>query len=245
VTENTKALLKQWVPLLIIAAFWVVIVGGQVIKGQFTTLGVIAGSCVVAWLGYKCMLYVLSKRYRSPTPDKLLSFTRASGKVASNRALSAYSNATVVAFWGQYDRSREFLSEISWSELTPMYQGFEKSVLAMLALWEQRDYQAAAGLAREAFSLCYTNPAFPGVKQSREALVALVDVCDLLAGDENPDILARLELRSRHKLAPARMVPAWALATYYTRKGDRVGAEKYANIVRTAGPYCTPLLDFS
>jgi hypothetical protein len=126
-----------------------------------------------------------------------------------------------------------------------MYQGFEKSALAMLALWEQRDYKSATGLAREAFSLCYASPAFPGVKRSREALVALVDVCGLLSGDENPDILARLEPRSRHKLAPARMVSAWALATHYTRKGDLASAERYANIVRAAGPYCTPLLDFS
>lgn len=180
--------------------------------------------------------------FQERNPDRAIAdYHTSMSRVPNGKAMAAYLSGFAAVLYGQFDRAREELAAVNWASFPPMYQGCETSVHSLLAIFEARDYRRALSLAQEARELCDVSDAFPGSKAGKASLQANIDVCELLSGNCNPELLDRLS-RSVKKLpgvAPA--VPAWALAVYYRKLGQDAVAEEYLAVVRRFAPHCVCL----
>lgn len=219
---------------------------GAILRGDRYVAYVVGASLVLSggliWYGK----YKVSSLLRSPTSEPAVRYYRKkmSGLPHGN-AFIAYMSALVLTFYGDFDQARDELSKVSWSGLPPMYEGFQVHVLAVLAVLQERNYVKASELAVESRDLCSVSKAFPGNTQSRRALDALVDACELLAGRAGDETVARLDEAIKKLPHLAVLIPAWTLARHYRFLGDEGRAASYAAIVQKFAPHCGPLNETS
>jgi tetratricopeptide (TPR) repeat protein len=182
--------------------------------------------------------------FRETTPDRAIAYYDSSMRqIPNGKAMAAYLSGFAAVHYGQFDRAREELAAVNWTHLPPMYQGFETSVHALLAIFEARDYSRALSLAQEARDLCGVSSAFPGSKASRAALESYVDVCELLMGQTSSELLDRLRAAVINLPGISPALPAWALAVYYQKQGQDAVAAEYLAVVRRLVPHCACLND--
>jgi hypothetical protein len=245
-TEGTKFLLKQWIPAIAMVGVMAFVIVSGVAGGGVWILVVAVGGMVfyflVTWQARKKG----QRLYQEPSPEALIAYFNATVTKAPNgKALAAFCCAQAATLYGQFDRAREELAAVSWESQEPLYQAFRDHVFSLLALFEKKDYSAAASIGREALEVAAMPSIFPGAAQSRAAFETVVEVSDLLAGQVSEKALAKLELRAKNLPAPLSALPAWALAKYYINNGHPEAAASWQRIVFTVTPHCAPLNDFT
>jgi hypothetical protein len=244
--QNAVHLLKIYVPagLLIIALAAGAIyraVQGDPVALIGVTFGLALSGVVFIWARYKRMAL-----FRESSPDSAIQFYhRRFNRTPNGIALAAYMSAYAATLYGQYDRAREELCAIRWTNLPPLYQGFETHIHALLALFQMRNVANAMDLALEAKNFCTVDLGLPGAKTSTEAFDALILSCRAIQGESSPQAVAKLD-RAIQKLpgvAPA--IPAWAMAVRLRAAGLPGEAAKYERVVDQLTPHCAPLHQFN
>src|SRR3954463_11111707 len=146
--RNTVHLLRlYYVPAAIVFALLAWMLGCSVQQGSY--LAPIAISVSLAFsIG---LIYFgrrrVSRLYLQPNPYVIAEFYRKSMRTASNgAAMAAYCSALAFTLYGQFESARAELAPVDWDELPPMYQGFERCALSLIALFEVKDYGQALAL---------------------------------------------------------------------------------------------------
>jgi len=211
----------------------------------------VPGVAILISLGFTLALFYFMRRrifrlYLQPNPYVIADFYRKSMRRAPNgTAMAAYCSALAFTLYGQYESARAELAPVDWFSLPPLYQGFERCSLSLIALFEVRDYEQALALSEQGRELCAVSELFPGSKQAKVFFDTNIAVNKLLMGEATPNLLEQLEKSVAQLQNIWRAFPAWALAVHYGRIGNLEKAESYKVIVRTLVPHCKPLNDFN
>jgi hypothetical protein len=244
--ENSKYLLRLYVPAL--GMFGVVLWGvtrSTAAGTYWPVIGVLASSIFCIGLIYFVRRRVL-RLYLQPNPYSIAAYYRKSIRNTSNGpAMAAYCSAFAFILYGQFESARAELAPVDWSALPPMYQGFERYALSLMALFEVRDYERSLTLAGEARDLCSVSGVFPGSALGQLHFETNIAAVRLVKGEISEELVRQVEssIPKLKNIGPA--LPAWALAVHYRRSGEPEKAEQYVAIVRRLVPYCKPLNDFS
>ena len=249
--QNTKHLLRLYVPGIIAFGFlgWMLISLLQNGTDNFTSL-TLSISFAFA-LGLICFLRWrvrgrILQLYRQPNPFTIAEFYRKSMRSTKNgTAMAAYCSALAFTLYGHFESARAELAPIDWEALPPLYQGFERYSLSLIALFEIRNHAKALALGREAREMCLVSDVFPGSKESQAYFDTNISINRLLIGESAPELIAELESRIAELQSIWPAFPAWALAIHYGGAGDTERTEKYKAIVRGLVPYCKSLNDFN
>lgn len=242
VQSNNKHLLGYWAAALVLIGLLLFGLIAAVRRGDYVPVFGAGGSLIfVVGLAFYTK-YKVSSLFRSPTAKPAVEYYKKKmSKVPNGQGMATYSSALALAFYGDFDAARDELSAVQWSGLPPIYEGFQMHALAVLAILQEKNYRKAHELAVEARDLCSASKTLPGVSQSRRALDAMVDACELLDGYGTDQTATRLGEAARKLPNQAALIPAWALARYYRRVGDEGRASGYAAMVQKLAPYCGPL----
>jgi hypothetical protein len=244
--NNTKSLLQPWALALTLGSLSVFGLAAAVVRGEYL-FPVIA----IAFVTLLLLLMWRSKRqavrfFQDGTPDRAVAhYYRSMSRVQNGPALAAYMCGLTFSFYGEYDKAREELARVSWTNIPPMYDGFRTYVLSIVALLEEKDFRKALDLAIEARELCRASALLPGAATSKRALDAHVLACELLAMPANKDTVLALEKALRTLSGVAPVMPAWSLRQYYNRIGDKQSATAHMAILKRLVPNCRPLMSDS
>ncbi|MDE3196939.1 MAG: hypothetical protein KGN84_11380 [Acidobacteriota bacterium] len=222
---------------IIAGLFLAVIVAGlvgSVKNGNYIVISIVFTAIAIAVLVMMFGHYRVRVMLRDRTPDRIIQhYHRSVRRIPHADAAAAYLAALAAAFFGQFDRARAELELVNWDAATPVYRGHRLYVLALLATLEETNYTKALQLAAQAREL-----------ESREpsgGLQALDDVIHLVAGEPDPEVIARLEkvAKRQHGMMPG--MCAWALAVHYKRSGQPEKASDYKDLLRMSVPHSAPL----
>ena len=242
VDKNAIHLLRLWAIAVFFGGLTLFGVIHAVMRGEY-----LVPSIVVLVLVFVILQFWYSRRkrlllFRNVTSDQAVSYYhRNKSKLPITRASVAYMSALALAFYGEFDKARDELSQIPWNTLPPLYQGFRIHVLTVTAVLERKDYRTALDLAIETRELSRSYSAFPGSKKSRVAMDALVDATEVLGERGNDELIGRLETAVNSLPPLAILIPALALARHYSLQGDEQKALKYRAMISRVAPHCGPM----
>jgi hypothetical protein len=240
---NTEHLLKAYGAAGLVTVLLLLLLGVAIAQGEYVVASIVplalAAGLLISWHTKRRLLLL----FRDSTPDRACAFYHSKMRLLPNGpALIAYSSAIACAYYGEFAAAREELSVVpGWEGLPPLYQGLRQHALAVVALLEDKDYALARRLSLESIELCRVSVRFPGSQQSRATLEATVAVCDLLSGQGDERTVVTLERAARTLPGVVPALPAWALASYYHRKGQPEASLPFQAIVRGLVPKCWPL----
>jgi hypothetical protein len=229
---------KSFVRLLVVAGLFaaVVIAGliGSLRTGNYVVVPIVFTALGVAVVAVMASQYRVRLMLRDRSPDRLIAhYHQTTRRIPNADAAAAYLSAIAALFFGQFDRAHDELNAVNWADKPAMYRGHRKYVLALLALFEEKDNARALNLAAEARELEGQDPA--------GGLQRIDDVIQTIASEPADEVIARMEktARKQHGIVPA--MCAWALALYYNRKGLTDKAADFKQLVKIAAPHSAPL----
>ena len=222
--KDTNHLLRQYGIALFFGGLTLFGLIASILRGEYRIPSVVALVLLLVLGQVWFTKRKVAALFRNPTAEQAVAYYRGTvSKLPNGRAFSAYMSGLALALYGEFDKARDELSQVSWSGLPPMYEGFRTHVLTVIAILQEKNCQKASELAAETRDLCSTDPAVPGGNQSRDASLSRLDN----AVRSLPDL--------------AKLIPAWALARYYSAQGDAQRAATYSAVVKKIAPHCAPL----
>jgi hypothetical protein len=214
-------------------------VAGNVARGNYLAIPVIVCALVLAfaaiWFGFWINQQRIRLMFRDRTPDRLIAnyhatLLRAKTRgIANADAAAAHLCALAATIYGQFDRAREELAKVNWDKAPAMYQGHRLHVLALIAILENQDADAALQLAAEASALEQTEAA--------GSLPVLHDAIQVAAGAADEAVVKRTEQGAGRKSGALPAICDWALWLHFYRLGRTADADRYRERLRAAAPY--------
>jgi hypothetical protein len=234
---------KQLVLIAVAAAMFVALmvtgVAGNVARGNYLAIPVILSALVVAfagiWLGFWINQQRIRLMFRDKTPDRVIANYHATLLRAKSRgiahadAATAHLSALAATIYGQFDRAREELANVDWDKAPAMYQGHRLHVLALIAILEKQDAEAALQLAARASALEQTD--------ATGSPALLHDAIEVAAGAGDAASVKRTEQGAGRKSGALPAICDWALWLHFYRLGQSADADRYRERLRGAAPY--------
>jgi hypothetical protein len=224
---------------ILFTAVMVTGVAGNVARGNYLAIPVILCALVLAfagiWLGFWINQQRVRLMFRDRTPDRVIANYHATLLRAKSRgiahadAATAHLSALAAAIYGQFDRAREELAAVDWDKAPAVYRGHRLHVLALIAMLEGQDADAALHLNAKATALEQTEAAGP--------VSLLHDAIQVAAGAADEAALKRTEQGAGRKSGALPAVCDWALWLHFYRLGQSADADKYRERLRAAAPY--------
>jgi hypothetical protein len=238
-TSGKKQLSLIALAAILFTAVMVTGVAGNVSHGNYLAIPVIVLALLLAfagiWLGFWINQQRVRLMFRDRTPDRVIANYHATLLRAKSRgiahadAAAAHLSALAAAIYGQFDRAREELSTVDWDKAPAMYQGHRLHVLALIAILEEQDADAALRLNGKASALEQTGAA--------GSVPLLHDAIQVAAGAASEAELKRTEQGAGRKSGALPAICDWALWLHFYRLGQSVDADKYRERLRAAAPY--------
>ncbi len=204
---------------------------GNVRAGNYVAIPMVFTALAICGLAIATKHYQVQYMLRDATPDRIIEhYHHGSRRLPQGKAAAAYLSGLAATFFGQFDRAREELQKVDWSQASAMYRGHRLYVLALLAVLEETDYAKAIRLADEALEL---------EKQERAGgLQVLDDVVRLVAGPGEPaeELLKRVDFTARKRRGLMPGMCAWALGVHYKRRNEPEKSEEYKELLRMSVP---------
>ncbi len=234
---------KQWILIalaaVLFAAVMVTGVAGNVAHGNYLAIPVILSALVLAfagiWLGFWINQQRIRLMFRDRTPDRVIANYHATLLRAKSRgiahadAAAAHLSALAATIYGQFDRAREELAKVDWDKAPAMYQSHRLHVLALIAILEKQDAEAALQLNAKASALEQTEAA--------GSVPLLHDAIEVAAGSADEAAVKRTELGAGRKSGALPAICDWALWLHFYRLGQSADADRYRERLRAAAPY--------
>src|SRR5579883_1625416 len=165
---NTKHLLKLWGIAILFGGFTLFGFVAAIIRGDYgVVISVLAALVLIMAVRWWAKRKLLSL-YQQPSADAAIDYYHKLAKknqIPVTQAALAYGAALAAVLFGEFERARVEIADIP--DDLPMYEGFKASVLSLIVLLKEKDYQRAALLARDARNLCEASANLPGAKTSR------------------------------------------------------------------------------
>lgn len=233
---------KRAIAMAIVGGVFAVIlaagIAGNVVRGNYLAIPiaflVLLFAVTVIWVSIWFNQRRILNLFRQPTPDKLIehyhsSMLRAQARKLPNAdAAAADLAALAAAVYGQYDRAREEMARAEWSHASAMYRARRLDTLALIALLEDRDNEAAVRLAGEA-------------REVDSSPMPLRDAVLIAAGEGDEAGIKRAQLASGRGAGAVAALSAWALSLYCRRNGQAAEAERYLKLAEAAAPHLSAL----
>jgi tetratricopeptide (TPR) repeat protein len=247
--SNRAHLLKMWAVVGVLCSLLLFAMVAAVVRGSY--LVPVLGLMVLP--GFFILQRVNAWRLRRllghSDPDRILRYLvhqlRGFKWVPHGDCLRAGTLAGAAATMGEFDRARSEMAGVDWEGRPPLYQGLRDSIMALLALLEERDPGKALALARSGRSLADVPRAFPGEGRSRASLDALVAAAEMLSGEDRPELVTALKAMARQLPEAQRALPACALSVHYARRGDSAQAQQFRNQLIDVAPNARPLIELA
>jgi hypothetical protein len=214
-------------------------VAGNVARGNYMAIPVILSALVLAfgaiWFGFWLNQQRIRLMFRDKTPDRVIAnyhatLLRAKARgIANADAAAAHLCALAATIYGQFDRAREELAAVDWDKAPAMYQGHRLHVLALIAILEKQDAEAALQLAAKASALEHTDPA-GSLPLLHDAILVAADAAD-------EALVSRTEQGAGRKAGALPAICNWALWLHFYRLGRTADADRYRERLRAAAPY--------
>jgi hypothetical protein len=237
--SGKKQLVLIALAAVMFTALMVTGVAGNVARGNYMAIPVILAALVLAfagiWFGFWINQQRIRLMFRDKTPDRVISNYHATLLRAKSRgiahadAAAAHLSALAATIYGQFDRAREELAAVDWEKAPAMYQGHRLHVLALIAILEKQDADAALQLAAKASVLEQTEAA--------GSLSVLHDAIQVAAGAADGAAVKRTEQGAGRKSGALPAICDWALWLHFYRLGQSADADKYRERLRSAAPY--------
>lgn len=181
-----------------------------------------------------------------PTPEPLLAVVERSARLMrrlpDGDALAAQARAFAWALYGRGPEAFRAISEVSWGARAPLIHAVGLSAEAVTEALCRRDAPRALELAQRARALASLSARLPGAAQTARYHETCVGLCEVLAGVETPEGVARLEESAEDpRFPPLQLVAAYALAIARERSGDGERAARLRAFLRATAPHCAPL----
>jgi tetratricopeptide (TPR) repeat protein len=249
-TDSNRAhLLKMWA---VVGALWAFLLAGLVaaiVRGTYfvPVVALMALPAIFALIRFN--QWRLRRLFCRGDADRILKYLahqlRGFKWMPHGECTRAGTLAGAAAIMGEFQRARTELGAANWEGRPSVYLGIRDSVMALLALLEERDPAKALALARSARNLADMPGAFPGAERSRASLDAMVAAAEVLAGANQTELLAAVENMARQLPQAQRAVPACALSVYYAKQGDSVRAQQYRKQLTEVAPHARALMDLA
>jgi len=237
--SGKKQLTLIAIAAVLFTAVMVTGIAGNVAHGNYLAIPVILSALLLTfaaiWLGFWINQQRVRLMFRDKTPDRVIanyhaSLLRAKARgIANADAAAAHLCALAAIIYGQFDRARKELADVDWEKTPATYQAQRLHVLALIALLEKQDADAALQLSAEAVALEHTDPA--------GALPVLHDAIQVAAGAGDESALKRTEEGASRKAGPMPAICDWALWLHFYRLGQTTDADRYREQLRAAAPY--------
>ena len=203
--------------------------------GDYVAIPVAFTALAICGLALFIKHFQIRMMLRDSKPDRIIRhYHEGVRRIPHAKEAAAYLSALAAAFFGEYDRARQELDAVDWTQTTPVYRGHRMYVLAVLTILEEADYPKALRLADEAKQLESKDPA--GGLQLLDHVIRLV-----AGGEVSEEAMLRLAktAKKQHGLMPG--MCAWALAVHYKRTNQPDKASDYKELLRMAVPFSVPL----
>jgi hypothetical protein len=246
VTEADKSVRQIWL-------LW----GIAVVLGGLTLMGLVSsarrGDYAIVVVVPLVLLMVLgstlwqrrmqARLLQQPSLEVVLQrYQKALGRMPHADVALAYTSALAAAYYGDYTRAEQFVGSVNWEGRGRVYEAWPLHIEALLLFWRDKAYRRGLAAARRAQELADVGGALPGAGTSRLAYATLVAVGEVLVGESTPETVGVLE-RGRKKLPlMGSLLATWGLAAHHAKAGASANADAALAEVRTAAPYCSPLL---
>lgn len=237
--SGKKQLVLIALAAVLFTAVMVTGVAGNVARGNYMAIPVIVAALLVTfgaiWFGFWINQQRIRMMFRDKNPDRVIAnyhatLLRAKGRgIAHADAAAAHLSALAATIYGQFDRAREELAAVDWDKAPAMYQGHRLDVLALIAILEKQDAEAALKLAAKAKALEQTEPA--------GSLPVLHDAILVAAGAADEAAVSRTVQAASRKAGALPAICDWALWLHYYRLKDIGQADQYRERLRAAAPY--------
>lgn len=232
---------KQFTLMGIAAALFtaVMVIGlaGNMARGSYLALPIVGGVLVLAllagWVGIWANQRRVQMMFRKPTPDQLIENYHASMLKARARRIPhaeeacAWLSGLAAAMYGQFDRAREELNAVDWDQATAAYRADRDCVLALAALLETRDREAALRILSGAEGATPTNQP-PGL---------LWTALRVAAGEADGAAIERAQKGAERAPGAIPALCAWGMALECQRRGQSKEAKHYIALIRKAAPH--------
>jgi hypothetical protein len=255
--QNTEFLLKWFVPLLffdglMLALLFALILITVLAKIKFFFL------CIFILTLYGILLFIVihkkqDRLLQSETPEPIISsyfypvgprfLTRFYSIVIPIivpiwKPAKAYQNALFYTYYGKFEAAQEELDKIEWEKFPPMVQSDKKYIEALFAFLEMNNVKQGLELAQEALRLHEYAGFIPGRKILYSRYTTLIEIGEVLNGNENSEIISSLEKKfNRHPLLNKILI-GWVLKTAYLRMGYTQKAEQMRFFIKHSAPHC-------
>jgi hypothetical protein len=192
------------------------------------------------------------KLFLAPSPDVAVRFierahtnmarlpTTPSGHIEASAAAQL---GLVYAFYGEFDRVRAVLRQVTWDDLPPGLGAVQPGLQSVLAFLEACDPMEALSLARRANRMSLVPSATPLAGWASSAWDLYIKAGEALVGSEEQarDAVAVLERYARRGLGLGQPMVHWALALAHLRLGARERSKAHEAQLRDLAPYCRGL----
>jgi hypothetical protein len=255
--QNTEFLLKWFVPLLFFDGLMLALLFAL---NLITFLAEIKFFflCIFILTIYGILLFIFIRKkqgrlLQSETPEPIISsyfypigprfLTRFYSIVIPIiipiwKPAKAYQNALFYTYYGKFEAAQEELDKIEWEKFPPMVQSDKKYIEALFAFLAKKEYKQGLELAREALRLHEYSWFIPGRKILYSRYTTLIEIGEVLNGNENSEIICSLEKKfNRHPLLNKLLI-GWALENAYHRLGDIQKAEQMRLFIEHIAPHC-------
>ncbi len=204
---------------------------------------------VLRWWLRRRVLRNMARLLRQPDPDVVLAYydrTIRTGGLTGALApdmelIKVYSKAFVLAMYGEHERSRALVSGYDLSNRPPMIQATGLLSEVVNDMLQRRNLNEALRNAQECVRLSRVPAVTPGARLATEAHATWVDIGEVLCGNREAALFARMEGRFAKGSAMLRPPVAWGLCLAY-KEQDPARHDELMRWLRDHVPYCTPLL---
>ena len=155
----------------------------------------------------------------------------------------AFPKALAHTLYGNFDAAKLEIDRIEYQQkpLPPIFQAQKVYLQAVWAYLEKHDFQQGRDLAKEARHLAEAPSALPNSFISLSAFDAASEMGELLNGNSDPNLLARLQKRLIGLSFPIRILTAWGLERIYNQSGEIQKAQEMRSLMTKFGPHCKGL----
>lgn len=223
---------KVWIPGSVLLFVMIAGVTGNVLRGNYLALLLVAGIVVAAALLFFGSQFRARLLLRGKTAEGVIRhYHNLVRRVPQADAAAAFLSSMAAAAYAEFPLAHAELDAVQWQDKPAMNRSQHRYALGLLALMEDRDPASALQLARE------------GRELDREGELQVVcHVIETAAGGETPEGLLRLEAASKRRAGLIPALSLWALSLHYRRSGRVPEAEGCAALLRTMAPNCGSLV---
>ncbi|MEO7861285.1 MAG: hypothetical protein ABIU05_12725 [Nitrospirales bacterium] len=241
--QNNRFLLTQWLITLVLGVILIFLLIRLIQLGySWVVVLVIAFMVVVVLSSFGN--FQINRLLQADSPQPLINYyEKRFGRQSTplNKIFLAFCKALCYTLYGLFDSARAEVEKIDWEQKPPIFQAQNVYLQALWAYLEKHDFQQGTILAKEARQLAEVSSAFPGASRSLSSYDAIVEIGELLSGNANPTLVARLREKLRRLPVLVKVFIAWGLERFYDHSGDVEQAQEMRDLLTKLAPHCKGL----